>query len=72
MFPDRDHFGRIFYNQANLSSMGIPQVLYMDHSYQVNSQTDYLACEQQSSYAFVICFLLENKCATYFLASHCN
>ena len=26
VFPDRDHFGRIFYNQANLSSMGIPQV----------------------------------------------
>lgn len=26
IFPDRDHFGRIFYNQANMSSMGIPQV----------------------------------------------
>ena len=26
VFPDRDHFGRIFFNQANLSSMGIPQV----------------------------------------------
>ena len=26
VFPDRDHFGRIFYNQANLSAMGIPQV----------------------------------------------
>jgi len=26
VFPDRDHFGRIFYNQANLSSQGIPQV----------------------------------------------
>ncbi len=26
MFPDRDHFGRIFYNQANLSKRGIPQV----------------------------------------------
>ena len=26
VFPDRDHFGRIFYNQANLSSMGIPQI----------------------------------------------
>ena len=26
VFPDRDHFGRIFYNQANLSSMGIPQL----------------------------------------------
>ncbi|MEM7226286.1 MAG: carboxyl transferase domain-containing protein [Pseudomonadota bacterium] len=26
VFPDRDHFGRIFYNQANLSSAGIPQI----------------------------------------------
>ena len=27
VFPDREHFGRIFYNQANMSAMGIPQVL---------------------------------------------
>ncbi|MDF3035839.1 MAG: methylcrotonoyl-CoA carboxylase [Paucimonas sp.] len=26
VFPDRDHFGRIFYNQANLSAIGIPQI----------------------------------------------
>jgi 3-methylcrotonyl-CoA carboxylase beta subunit len=26
VFPDREHFGRIFYNQANLSSQGIPQI----------------------------------------------
>ncbi|MFP4003773.1 MAG: carboxyl transferase domain-containing protein [Alphaproteobacteria bacterium] len=26
IFPDREHFGRIFYNQANMSAMGIPQV----------------------------------------------
>jgi 3-methylcrotonyl-CoA carboxylase beta subunit len=26
VFPDRDHFGRIFYNQARLSALGIPQV----------------------------------------------
>ena len=25
-FPDRDHFGRIFYNQARLSMLGIPQI----------------------------------------------
>lgn len=25
-FPDRDHFGKIFYNQARLSAMNIPQV----------------------------------------------
>lgn len=27
VFPDRDHFGRIFYNQARLSSEGISQVM---------------------------------------------
>ncbi len=26
VFPDREHFGRIFYNQANMSSQGIPQI----------------------------------------------
>ncbi len=26
VFPDRDHFGRIFYNQANMSSRKIPQI----------------------------------------------
>jgi len=26
VFPDRDHFGRIFYNQAQMSSRGIPQI----------------------------------------------
>ncbi|MFA6301730.1 MAG: carboxyl transferase domain-containing protein [Legionella sp.] len=26
VFPDRDHFGRIFYNQAQMSSMDIPQI----------------------------------------------
>ncbi len=25
-FPDKDHFGRAFYNQANMSAMGIPQI----------------------------------------------
>jgi 3-methylcrotonyl-CoA carboxylase beta subunit len=25
VFPDRDHFGRIFYNQARMSALGIPQ-----------------------------------------------
>lgn len=28
VFPDRDHFGRSFYNQANMSAMGIAQVLF--------------------------------------------
>ena len=26
VFPDRDHFGRIFYNQANMSAQGIAQI----------------------------------------------
>src|SRR5262249_57632642 len=26
VFPDREHFGRIFYNQANLSAAGIAQI----------------------------------------------
>ncbi|MES3036354.1 MAG: carboxyl transferase domain-containing protein [Bdellovibrionota bacterium] len=26
VFPDRDHFGRVFYNQARMSAMGIPQI----------------------------------------------
>lgn len=28
VFPDRNHFGRIFYNQAIMSAQGIAQVLY--------------------------------------------
>ncbi|MBB3046992.1 3-methylcrotonyl-CoA carboxylase beta subunit [Litorivivens lipolytica] len=26
VFPDRDHFGRFFFNQANMSAKGIPQI----------------------------------------------
>ena len=26
VFPDKEHFGRIFYNQANLSAAGVPQI----------------------------------------------
>eukprot|EP00542_Grammatophora_oceanica_P007564 CAMPEP_0194060662 /NCGR_PEP_ID=MMETSP0009_2-20130614/72372_1 /TAXON_ID=210454 /ORGANISM="Grammatophora oceanica, Strain CCMP 410" /LENGTH=92 /DNA_ID=CAMNT_0038711641 /DNA_START=1 /DNA_END=275 /DNA_ORIENTATION=- len=26
VFPDRDHFGRIFFNQATMSSRSIPQI----------------------------------------------
>lgn len=26
VFPDRDHFGRFFYNQARMSAMGLPQI----------------------------------------------
>ena len=34
VFPDRDHFGRIFYNQANMSSAGIPQIAVVRFSNQ--------------------------------------
>lgn len=30
VFPDRDHFGRIFFNQANMSALKIPQVFIFD------------------------------------------
>ncbi|TOE88717.1 carboxyl transferase domain-containing protein, partial [Vibrio parahaemolyticus] len=26
VFPDKEHFGRIFYNQARMSAKGIPQI----------------------------------------------
>jgi len=29
VFPDRDHFGRIFFNQARLSSEGTAQVFFL-------------------------------------------
>ena len=29
VFPDRDHFGRIFFNQARLSALGIPQIAFV-------------------------------------------
>lgn len=29
VFPDKWHFGRIFYNQANMSAQGIPQVTWI-------------------------------------------
>ncbi|XP_050405671.1 methylcrotonoyl-CoA carboxylase beta chain, mitochondrial [Patella vulgata] len=58
VFPDRDHFGRIFYNQANMSALGIPQIAVVlgmctaggayvpamaDESIIVNKGTIYLA-----------------------------
>lgn len=32
VFPDRDHFGRIFFNQARLSSEGIAQVFLFSYT----------------------------------------
>lgn len=33
VFPDRDHFGRIFFNQARMSRDGIPQVALGEKRY---------------------------------------
>ena len=30
VFPDSEHFGRIFYNQARMSALGIPQIAVRD------------------------------------------
>ena len=44
VFPDKDHFGRIFFNQANMSAKGIPQVnlfCVTNNSYAIcNSRND--------------------------------
>ena len=37
VFPDRDHFGRIFFNQANMSAEGIPQIAVDRKSTRLNS-----------------------------------
>lgn len=39
VFPDRDHFGRIFYNQARMSSEGIAQVMLLFGAAQVSPHT---------------------------------
>lgn len=31
IFPDKDHFGRIFYNMATMSAKGISQVILMNY-----------------------------------------
>lgn len=41
VFPDRDHFGRIFYNQAVMSSQGIPQVICL---YLIMKCTNWFLC----------------------------
>jgi hypothetical protein len=33
VFPDKEHFGRIFYNQANMSAAGIPQIAVVTMSH---------------------------------------
>ena len=37
VFPDRDHFGRIFYNQARMSALGVSQVHTVFHTLHFNS-----------------------------------
>src|SRR3546814_10365574 len=59
VFPDRDHFGRIFYNQARMSAAGIPQVaLVMGSSTRSEEHTSELQSLMRISYAV---FCLKNK-----------
>jgi 3-methylcrotonyl-CoA carboxylase beta subunit len=44
VFPDRDHFGRIFYNQARMSSMGIAQIAVVMGSCTAGGGHTYLPC----------------------------
>lgn len=46
VFPDRDHFGRIFYNQARLSSEGISQVMLMFSLKHCTSHVDHITCHR--------------------------
>lgn len=42
VFPDKEHFGRIFFNQANMSRQGIPQVSYFIYfPAKINNQEKY-------------------------------
>lgn len=47
VFPDRDHFGRIFYNQARLSSERIAQVMLMFCSKHCISHFDHITHLEQ-------------------------
>lgn len=39
VFPDKDHFGRIFFNQANMSAAGIVRWRYT-HKHTKHTHTD--------------------------------
>lgn len=55
VFPDRDHFGRIFYNQARMSSEGIAQVMLLFGAAQVSPHTLHISF----NYVFFYSLLLE-------------
>lgn len=55
VFPDRDHFGRIFYNQARMSSEGIAQVCW---AWESASLFDYLGLSRVCCLLYLISFLL--------------
>lgn len=44
VFPDRDHFGRIFFNQANMSALKIPQVFMISEIEKMNALTREINC----------------------------
>uniref|UniRef100_A0A4W4G9H1 methylcrotonoyl-CoA carboxylase n=1 Tax=Electrophorus electricus TaxID=8005 RepID=A0A4W4G9H1_ELEEL len=53
VFPDRDHFGRIFFNQARLSSEGIAQVLQAK-----NAKAFAVLCQTDWSHVFQIAVVM--------------
>nr|CAD7199280.1 unnamed protein product [Timema douglasi] len=72
VFPDRDHFGRIFYNQANMSALGIAQMLNSPAGvnrqitcYIVTSshRLPYHTCTQHGFQQSTTCVLLTHKLA---------
>ena len=58
VFPDRDHFGRIFYNQANMSAQGIPQV------YSMHKNNEFAPAEELFVYPVFVLFerFIETTC----------
>jgi 3-methylcrotonyl-CoA carboxylase beta subunit len=50
VFPDREHFGRIFFNQANMSAQGIPQVAGKCRERKNNQSMDFMRHNTTGSY----------------------
>src|SRR5262245_63965210 len=58
VFPDRDHFGRIFYNQAQMSAQGIPQIAVVMGSCTARSEEH---TSELQSLRHLVCRLLLEK-----------
>ncbi len=68
VFPDRDHFGRIFYNQARLSQRGIPQIAVVMGSCTAGGA--YVPCTAGGAYVPAMCdeAVIVREQGTIFLA----